>query len=83
MAAMAWVTSIELKSGSGQVVPDRVGAHAVVFRAESDALIVELKTFSEERSSDDTNSEFQSLQFGEQAAHQLYRILKDTYKFQD
>ena len=80
---MAWVTSVEVRGGSGQILTQRVRAYAVVFRAESDALIVDLKTFSEERSADDADAQFQSLQFGEQAAHQLYRILKDTYKFQD
>ena len=79
---MAWVTSVEVKGGSGKIQPTQLTAHAKVFHAESGALILQLDSFgSNEREKPGKQS--QTLQFGEQAAHQLYRILKDTYKFQD
>ncbi|WP_295559756.1 hypothetical protein [uncultured Hyphomicrobium sp.] len=79
---MAWVTSIEAKPGTGKIQPTQLVAKAKVFSSESGALIVQIDTAgSEDRAKPGKQS--QTLQFGEQAAHQLYRILKDTYKFQD
>lgn len=79
---MAWVTSIEQKSGSGKIQPTQVVVQAKIFHVESGSLVVQLDSFG---SSDRKNpgKQSQTLQFGEQSAHQLYRILKNTYKFQD
>lgn len=81
---MAWVTSVEVKPppNAGKLEPTQLTAHVKVFEAESGALIVQLDC----RGSEDREIQgklSQTLQFGEQAAHQLYRALKDTYKFQD
>jgi hypothetical protein len=79
---MAWVTSIELKDGSGKIQPTQLVVSAKFFSVESGARILQLDSFgSSDRKIQDKQS--QTLQFGEAAAHQLYRILKDTYKFQD
>lgn len=79
---MAWVTSIEAKSGTGKIQPTQLVAQAKVFSVESGAIVTQIDTFgSEDREKPGKQS--QTLQFGEQAAHQLYRILKDTYNFQD
>lgn len=79
---MAWVTSIELKGGTGKVQPTQLVVHAKVFPVESGNIVVQLDSFgSTERKIPGKQS--QTLQFGEQVAHQLYRVLKDTYKFQD
>ncbi|WP_296203347.1 hypothetical protein [uncultured Hyphomicrobium sp.] len=79
---MALVTFIELKAGTGKIQPTNLTAQAKVFTVESGALIVQLDSYgSADREIPSKQS--QTLQFGEEAAHQLYRILKDTYKFQD
>lgn len=79
---MALVKSVELKSGSGKLQPTELTAFAKVFSVEGGQQIVQLDSYgSSTRQIPDKQS--QTLQFGEQAAHQLYRILKDTYKFQD
>ncbi len=79
---MAWVTSVEVKTGSGKVQPTQLMAHAKIFRVESGDLVVQLDSFGSDNR-EKPGKQSQTLQFGEQAAHQLYRILKDTYKFQD
>jgi hypothetical protein len=79
---MAWVTSVELKGTGGKIRPTQIAAYVKVFPVESGALVVQLDTHgSDDREKPGKQS--QTLQFGEAAAHQLYRILKDTYKFQD
>ncbi len=79
---MAWVLSVEAKPGSGKIQPTQLIAKAKVFHAESGAVIIQIDTAgSDDREKPGKQS--QTLQFGEQAAHQLYRLLKDTYKFQD
>ncbi len=79
---MAWVTSVELKGGTGKIQPTRFMAHAKVFRADDSATIVQLDSFGSDNR-ENPGKQSQTLQFGEEAAYQLYRILKDTYNFQD
>ena len=74
---MAWVNSLELKVGGGPVHAAQLAVQVSVFHARSDALVVQLDAGGA------GDAQLQALQFGEAAAHQLYRILKDTYKFQD
>jgi hypothetical protein len=79
---MAWVNSVELKVGGGSVHAAQLAAVISVFHARSDALVVQLDVDSASEN-EGPDAQLQSLQFGVAAAHQLYRILKDTYKFQD
>jgi hypothetical protein len=79
---MALVTSIEAKAGTGKIQPTQLIAKAKVFHAESGAAIVQIDTTGSDNR-EKPGKQSQTLQFGEQAAHQLYRILKDTYKFRD
>ena len=77
---MAWVTSIEQKVGSGKIQPTRLSAIAKVFETEPGTKIVQLDTFgSADRQMPGKQS--QTLQLGQEAAEQLFRILKETYDF--
>jgi hypothetical protein len=79
---MALVISIEPKAGAGKIQPTQLVAKAKIFHTESGAAIVQIDTAGSENR-EKPGKQSQTLQFGEQAARQLYRILKDTYKFQD
>jgi hypothetical protein len=79
---MAWVTSVEANAGAGKIQPTQLVAKAKVFHTESGAAIVQIDTAGS-MDREKPGKQSQTLQFGEQAAHQLYRILKDTYQFQD
>ena len=79
---MAWVNALELKVGGGPVHAAQLAVQVSVFHARSDALVVQLDA-GDAGENEGPDAQLQALQFGEAAAHQLYRILKDTYKFQD
>ncbi len=77
---MAWVSSVEQKEGNGKIQPTQVVAYAKVFPTESNTKILQIDTYgSSDRQIPGKQS--QTLQFGPEAAAQLYRILKDTYGF--
>jgi len=78
---MAWVVSVDKKEGSGRVQPTHVTAFAKVFELERGRPIIQIDTMG---SSDRENpgKQSQTLQFGREAAEQLYRLLRDTYKFE-
>jgi hypothetical protein len=77
---MAWVTSVERRDGTGKLQPTQLTAYAKVFETET-SKIVQIDTFG----SDDRKlpgKQSQTLQFGREAAEQLYLILKAAYKFE-
>jgi hypothetical protein len=77
---MAWVQSIERKSGKGRLQPTQVIAFVKVFDVESGSPIVQIDTLgSDDRKNPGKQS--QTLQFGKESAEQLFNILKQTYHF--
>ena len=78
---MAWVVSVESKPGTGKLQPTQLIAHAKVFSVESGSSILQLDTYgSSDRALPGKQS--QTLQFGQEAAAQLFEILKQTFKFE-
>jgi hypothetical protein len=78
---MAWVVSIEKKLGQGRMQPTHVTAHVKVFDLPDSSPVVQIDTNgSSNRAAPGKQS--QTLQFGREAAEQLYRVLRDTYKFE-
>ena len=77
---MAWITSIETSAGTGKVQPTQVVARVKIFSDQNGIPIVQIDTHgSADREKPGKQS--QTLQLGRQAAQQLYRVLKDTYRF--
>ncbi|CEJ86986.1 hypothetical protein HYPGJ_30841 [Hyphomicrobium sp. GJ21] len=77
---MAWVKAIERTPGDGKLQPTQLAAHVKVFTPKDSLPIVQIDTYgSEERKIPGKQS--QTLQFGKEAAFELYKILKDTYGF--
>jgi hypothetical protein len=77
---MAWIVRFDEKSGSGKRQPTDVVAQVKVFDVSGSTLIVQIDTFG----SDDREipgKQSQTLQMGEEAAAQLFRILQKTYGF--
>ena len=77
---MAWVTSVEKNEGSGKLHPTELVAHAKVFRTEDGRPIVQIDTLGSDNR-EKPGKQSQTLQFGREAAHQLYEVLKTTYGF--
>jgi hypothetical protein len=77
---MAWVKSIERKSGDGKLQPTQLIAQVKVFAPNGELPIVQIDTYgSEDRKIPGKQS--QTLQLGKEAAFELYKILKETYCF--
>ncbi|MBI1649460.1 hypothetical protein [Hyphomicrobium sulfonivorans] len=77
---MAWITSFELKAGSGKLHPTQLVGAVKVFVPEPGKAIVQIDTYgSDEREM--PNKQSQTIQFGRESAHQLFTILKETYEF--
>ena len=77
---MAWITSFELKPGSGKLHPTQLVGHVKVFEAEPGLPIVQIDTLgSEDR--EKPNKQSQTIQVGRESAQQLFLILKETYGF--
>ena len=77
---MAWVKSIERKSGEGKLQPTQLVAHVKVFAPDGALPIVQIDTYgSEDRKIPGKQS--QTLQLGKEAAFELYKVLKETYGF--
>jgi hypothetical protein len=75
---MAWVTSFERKAGKGKTQPTQLIAYVKVFESEGQTQVVQIDTHgSNDRKYPRKQS--QTLQFGEEAAKQLYEIIRDTY----
>lgn len=77
---MAWVQSIERKEGKGRLQPSQGVAFVKVFEVEDSSPIIQIDTLgSEDRQNPGKQS--QTLQFGKEAARQLFDILKQTHNF--
>jgi hypothetical protein len=77
---MAWVKSIERKSGEGKLQPTQLVAQVKVFTPNGALPIVQIDTYgSEDRKIPGKQS--QTLQLGKETAFELYKILKETYGF--
>jgi hypothetical protein len=77
---MAWVEKVELEQGSGKLQPTQVVARAKVFCTEDGSPILQIDTTgSQDRQNPGKQS--QTLQFGKEAAEQLYLIIQKTYDF--
>jgi hypothetical protein len=78
---VAWITSVELKDGTGKIQPTNLIAHAKVFQTDGQTTVLQLDTYgSADRKL--LNKQSQTLQFGRDAAKQLYEILRTTYNFE-
>ncbi len=78
---MAWVTNIRQEGTTGRIQPTQVEAIVKIFPTEDSRSIIQIDT----RGSDDREipgKQSQTLQFGEEAARQLFEILKKTYSFE-
>jgi hypothetical protein len=77
---MAWVKSIERKSGEGKLQPTQLIAQVKVFTPNGALPIVQIDTYgSDERKIPGKQS--QTLQLGKEVALELYKILQETYGF--
>jgi hypothetical protein len=77
---MAWISAVQRKDGNGKIQPTEVIAYAKVFSTEDNTRILQIDTYgSSDRQLPGKQS--QTIQFGPEAAAQLFRILKDTYGF--
>jgi hypothetical protein len=77
---MAWVTSFESKVGEGKIQPTQLVAYVKVFETGGSEKILQIDTFgSADR--EHPKKQSQTLQFGEEAAKQLYDIINRTYGF--
>ena len=77
---MAWIKSVQRTDGTGRLQPTEVTAHIKVFQAKGGTTIVQIDTHgSTER--ENPGKQSQTIQFGREAAQQLYTILKDAYGF--
>jgi hypothetical protein len=77
---MAWVSVIEKVEGKGKLQPTQVVARCKIFAPINGTPIVQIDTtgsFGREL----PGKTSQTLQFGEEAARQLFDILRDTYGF--
>jgi hypothetical protein len=77
---MAWVTSFQKEKASGRIQPTQVDAIVKIFNTQDDRIVVQIDTRgSEDR--ENPGKQSQTLQLGEEAAKQLFDILKQTYNF--
>jgi hypothetical protein len=77
---MAWVVSVDKKDGSGRVQPTQVVAFVKVFETPDGLPILQVDSMgSSDREKPGKQS--QTLQFGREAAEQLYQVLQDTFGF--
>jgi hypothetical protein len=77
---MAWVTTVREGGRTGRIQPTHVQAIVKIFETDGSRSIVQIDTHgSDERQIPGKVS--QTLQFGEEAAKQLFDILKRTYRF--
>jgi hypothetical protein len=75
---MAWVTSFESKIGEGKIQPTQLVAYVKVFETEGHRKVLQIDTYgSGDR--EHPKKQSQTLQFGEDAARQLYEIISRTY----
>jgi hypothetical protein len=78
---MAWVTSVLHENTKGRIQPTQVNAIVKIFQTEGSQHVVQIDTHgSDER--ENPGKQSQTLQFGEEAAKQLFDILKRTYRFE-
>ncbi len=77
---MAWVEHVERKDGKVRVQPTHVVAYVKISEPIGGHAIVQIDTLG---SGDRANpgKQSQTLQFGREAAEQLFRILEQTYNF--
>jgi hypothetical protein len=77
---VAWVKSISRSDAHGKIQPTQVVAVVKVFETEGDCRVVQIDTHgSDDREIPGKLS--QTIQMGEEAAAQLFIILRDTYGF--
>jgi hypothetical protein len=77
---MAWVTSFESKFGEGKIQPTQLVAYVKEFETEGRTKVLQIDTFgSADR--EHPKKQSQTLQFGEDAARQLFEIISRTYGF--
>jgi hypothetical protein len=77
---MAWVRNLEAVEGHGRMYPSQVVARSKVFRIDDSRSVLQIDTTgSEDR--ENLGKLSQTLQFGDEAAHQLYRVLRDSFGF--
>ena len=77
---MAWVKSVETQSGYGRIQSTQLIAKAKIFTVEGDEKVVQLDIIGPD-ATEITAYPGPTLQFGRESAAQLYKILKDTYRF--
>lgn len=77
---MAWVEKVEIEQGTGKLQPTQVVAHAKVFRGQDGSPILQVDTGGS-KARQNPGKQSQTLQFGREAAKQLYLILQNTYGF--
>ncbi len=78
---MAWVEHVERKDGAVRTQPTRVVAFVKVSEPTGQQPIVQIDTLGSNNRAN-PGKQSQTLQFGREAAEQLFRILKQTYNFQ-
>jgi hypothetical protein len=77
---MAWVTSLTVSEGTGRMQPTQVEAIVKIFSTQDSRKILQIDTQgSGEREMPGKQS--QTLQFGEEAAKELFDVLKKTFDF--
>lgn len=77
---MAWIKSLSRSDTQGKIQPTQVVAVVKVFETEGESRVVQIDTHgSDDREIPGKLS--QTIQMGEEAAEQLFIILKDTYGF--
>jgi hypothetical protein len=78
---MAWVTSIRKEVATGKRQPTNVEAVIKIFDTADSRSVIQIDTRgSDER--ENPGKQSQTLQFGEEAAKELFVILKQTFKFE-
>ena len=77
---MAWVTHIERKDGNGKRQPSDVIAMVMMFDVQDSTPIIQIDTLGSSNRKN-PGKQSQTLQFGKEAAKQLFDILKLTYNF--
>ncbi|MCS0495280.1 hypothetical protein NVS89_09230 [Ancylobacter sp. MQZ15Z-1] len=77
---MAWIKSIARADAKGKLQPTEVVAVVKVFDTANATSIVQIDTHgSDDR--ENPGKQSQTIQFGEEAAKQLFEIFRETYGF--
>ncbi|WP_460449911.1 hypothetical protein [Alsobacter sp. SYSU BS001988] len=77
---MPWITAFMPKPGVGRKQPTQVVAQVKAFDVQDGRTVLQIDTYgSDDRVMRDKQS--QTFQMGEEAARQLFDIIKNTYRF--